>query len=103
MTPEELFDEFIRAYLSVLRTDVLMTGRVGELINTSLEEFLKPWCERIRSMTSAAIQAEREAYNRLRDATIIRDGHGGGNIPTHADCRVCEALRARTTTEGEGG
>ena len=57
MTPEELFDEFIQAYIYVLRTDVLFTSYAGELINVSVDEFIKPWCEKIRDMISAA-QAE---------------------------------------------
>ena len=58
LTPEEFLDEFIVAYLDVLKTDVLITSHAGELINTSVGEFIKPWCNKIRVMQSAAV-AER--------------------------------------------
>ncbi len=64
MTPEELFDEFIQAYLHVLRTGVLLTLGTRELINTSLDEFVKPWCEKVQSMMKAA-----QAEQRRKDAT----------------------------------
>jgi len=105
MTPEELFDDFIPAYLHVLITDALLTGHAGELINTSLDEFIKPWCERIRSMTSAAVQAEREVASIVLHK--INDRLSELELP-HKDILFLGQLmndycdRARTTTEGEG-
>jgi len=103
---EKILDEFIQAYLHVLKTDVLMTSRAGELINTSLDDFIKPWCERIRFMKDTAVQAEtavlREALEQscvcgaveARKAVMIPTG-------TWEFCLACKALATTSTVESE--
>ena len=88
MTPEELFDEFIPAYLHVLITDALLTGHAGELINTSLEEFVKPWCEKIQSMIDAA-----QAEQRRKDIEICQElgRPSNGDSPYYRGARHCAA------------
>jgi len=87
-TLEKVLDEFIQAYLHVLKTDVLMTSHAGELINTSLDDFIKPWCERIRFMKDTAVLAENKACAVLAKSMT-------GARPR----QISEAIRARTTTE----
>jgi len=98
---EKVLDEFIQAYLHVLKTDVLMTSRAGELINTSLDDFIKPWCERIRFMKDTAVLAENEAC-----AKLVENMKGCGAVSTPADdwceqkiLNIAQAIRARPATE----
>jgi len=109
-TLEKILDEFIQAYLHVLKTDVLMTSRAGELINTSLDDFIKPWCERIRFMKDTAVLAEREAWLAACGEVAgwypedVFDPDGGTlDAKSAAMARLTvknvQETRARTTTE----